>query len=166
MKSNRPEHLAANFLVTCVLLALVTMTISRLGAPLVLASVPVGCFFGEVWATADRDHPSARLRYWWVYRETIPRHRHPRSHSILPGTIYRFAYGFALPISGWTFNLVDVVLRAESLLKIPAALADSWLPVGLLILLGMLCGMAIGDCTHLAMDSYSLDEWLFGRRKG
>ena len=124
MESNRPEHLAANWAVSLVL-GLGAVGVLKAGIHPVVLSIPGGCFLGELWATADRDHPSAKLRYWWLYRSTIPRHRHPRSHSILPGTLWRFTYGFTPALAAYGFVLADIISRAENPMQIPGALLDS-----------------------------------------
>lgn len=162
-ESNREEHLLANGITTAALL-LLSVGVIVVGGPLWALLVPLGCFLGEFWMGPDRDHRSARLRYWALYRETIPHHRHRRSHSIFPGTIWRFVYGFSVPLAIWAAEIYRTVRAATGVRDAAVAvISNPLITLGFFSFLLLLIGAVISDCTHLTLDRYYPHEWLKGR---
>jgi hypothetical protein len=103
---------------------------------------------GEHWSTCDNDirykeyDTYSRKLYWSKYSESIPRHRHPYSHSIFPGSFYRLIYGYA-PF--WMI-ILQLGYWKESLPLVGV----------------MVAGQIINDIGHLAADGYRPWEWAFG----
>jgi hypothetical protein len=108
-------------------------------------------WLAEHWTTCDNDIRRksknkkffSRKSYWSLDASTIPIHRHPSSHSLLPGSLYRVLYGYA-PIWMATAYL--------------GYWQESLLVVGLLV-----TAQFINDIGHLAADGYKPWEWFFGR---
>jgi hypothetical protein len=111
--------------------------------------LPFFIWMGEHWSTCDNDirygkySDYGRKMLWSQYSKHIPRHRHPLSHSLIPGSIYRIIYGYS-PI--WMLVLMS----------------GHWIEF-LPLFAVMLTGQMINDVGHLSADRLRPWEWMFGR---
>lgn len=143
MKSNRPQHLAVNTIAALSLIAADCLLFNPDTTSLISG---VSCIIMERWASPDRDIERQRRLsipglYWRIYAAFIPRHRHPYSHSLIPGLILRTLWGF------WPLLLI--------------APHDAPLP----IVARVLFGITISDITHLSMDGYSFIQIAIGKNR-
>ena len=154
MKSNRGQHIPANIVIAT--------TITAIDAAIFASPTAIitglSCFVTELWAWPDRDIEHKRKGvcfldhwYWLAYERLIPYHRHPLSHSLLPGLILRLVWGF-WPL---TIPAMDAVIHVENL-----SLLLSWMPIAARAIVGAIAS----DCTHYALDGYGPYQWLLGKK--
>ena len=154
MNSGRKQHLPANIIASAGVLA-IDLLITASPAAMITG---IACHVTELWAWPDRDVQHLRRGfflchwYWLIYERFIPRHRHPMSHSLVPGLIIRLAWGF------WPLLLLWLSLLAD-------AIAAHSFPLWLITVpLRCIIGAIVSDCTHYLMDGYTPDKWLFGKK--
>lgn len=158
MNTGRKQHLPAN-LITSVVALVVDAALTA--SPYCIVT-GISCCLTELWMWPDRDLQHLRKgkpfihQYWLLYESFIPSHRHPFSHSLLPGLLIRLGWG-AWPLVFW----------AQSMLQpwVESGFALGTFPWWVLsILARFVVGAVVSDCTHYAMDGYSPSKWLFGKR--
>ena len=117
---------------------------------ILLYLIPLFCRLQEVWATCDRDSEELRKGIsWWSPYGRFTKHRSYWSHSLFPGTLIRFIYGYPF-----------------LLLLIPGVQSQFiGLEIALAIVVFALIGAAIADVGHMLLDEFNLIQILIGHRQ-
>ena len=112
--------------------------------------IPLFCRLQEVWATCDRDSEELRKGIsWWSPYGKVIKHRSYCSHSLFPGTLIRFIYGYPF------FLLLIPSVQSQFI----------GLEIALAITVFALIGAAIADVGHMLLDEFNLIQILIGHRQ-